>query len=108
MRMYCVFCNIVAGTEPARIHYQDDDVIVFDNRLRWAPTMILVMPKKHMTQAEMWNTYMHKVGPVAVEMGTRMCPSGYRILSNFGRDAMQSQDHAHLHLLGGTHLGPYA
>src|SRR5687768_935255 len=50
LRRYCVFCNIVAGTEPARIHYQDDDIIVFDNRLRWAPVMILIMPKQHMTQ----------------------------------------------------------
>ena len=30
-----------------------------------------------------------------------------RILSNFAPHGMQSQDHGHLHILGGRHLGPY-
>ena len=43
MRPYCVFCNIVAGSEPANIIYQDDDVIVVQNILRWVPVMLLAM-----------------------------------------------------------------
>ena len=41
-------------------------------------------------------------------MGIQFCPNGYRILSNFGHDAMQSQEHGHVHVLGGMYLGPYA
>jgi diadenosine tetraphosphate (Ap4A) HIT family hydrolase len=41
-------------------------------------------------------------------MGKQHCPSGFRILSNFGHDAMQSQPHGHVHVLGGTFLGEYA
>jgi diadenosine tetraphosphate (Ap4A) HIT family hydrolase len=36
-----------------------------------------------------------------------MCPDGYRLLSNFGNDALQTQEHAHLHVIGGTKLGLY-
>jgi diadenosine tetraphosphate (Ap4A) HIT family hydrolase len=36
-----------------------------------------------------------------------MCPGGFRLLTNFGYDAMQSQEHGHLHILGGTFLGHY-
>ena len=36
----CVFCKIVAKEEPATIRYEDDEVIVFDNKLTWAPIML--------------------------------------------------------------------
>lgn len=107
MRPYCVFCDIVAGREPATVVYEDDEVIVIQNILRWAPVMLLAMPKEHRTQAELWQD-IGRVGRVAVELGEALCPRGFRLLSNFGYDAMQSQEHGHLHIVGGTHLGPYA
>jgi len=104
--MSCVFCDIVARVEPARIRYEDNEVIVIDNRLRWAPVMLLVMPKRHIRQEELWSD-MSRVGAVAVQMGQELCPHGFRLLSNFGPDAMQSQLHAHVHVVGGTYLGEY-
>ena len=105
----CVFCRIIARREPATIRYEDERVVVFDNRLRWVPVMLLVVPKEHMTQQEMWsNGLIAHVGRVAVEMGRTYCPNGYRLLSNVGPDALQTQEHAHLHVLGGMPLGPYA
>ena len=88
------------------MHYEDDDIIVIQNRLRWVPVMLLVIPKKHMTQTEMWQD-LAKVGQIATEVGRKFCPRGFRLLSNFGPDAMQSQQHAHLHVVGGTFLGEY-
>ena len=41
-------------------------------------------------------------------MGQEHCPAGFRLLSNFGHDAMQSQEHGHIHILGGVFLGEYA
>ena len=105
----CVFCEIAAYREPARYRYVDDDIIVIVNRLTWVPMMLLVMPKEHLSQVQMWSSpLMQKLGDVAVEMGCVFAPDGFRILSNFGRDGMQSQSHGHLHVIGGTHLGPYA
>ncbi len=105
--VYCTFCEIVAKREPAEFLYEDDEVVVFRNRLRWAPVMLLVVPKRHMSQEELWQD-MGRVGEVAVKMGQAHCPNGFRILSNFGRDAMQSQHHGHVHVIGGTWLGEYA
>ena len=51
---------------------------------------------------------MGRVGEIAVQMGKQHCPGGFRLLSNFGMDAMQSQEHAHVHVLGGMFLGEYA
>ena len=105
----CVFCNIVAGTEPSIVIYQDDDVLVFRNRLRWVPVMLLAIPKVHMTQDQLWSSpILSKVASVAAKVGKQECPKGHRLLSNFGHDAMQSVEHGHIHILGGIHLGPYA
>ncbi len=81
--------------------------MVFRNRLHWVPVMLLVVPKRHIMNAEMWQD-LGRVGEVAVRMGQEHCPNGFRLLSNFGLDAMQSQGHAHVHVIGGTFLGEYA
>ena len=104
---YCAFCQIVARQEPAEIIYEDEEVVVFRNRLRWVPLMLLVVPRQHITQEDLWRN-MGRVGEVAVQMGLAHCPNGFRILSNFGYDGMQSQEHGHVHVLGGTFLGEYA
>ena len=103
----CTFCRIVARDEPAEILFEDDEVLVFRNRLRWVPVMLLVVPKQHLSQEELWQS-MGRAGEVAVQVGREHCPNGYRLLSNVGHDAMQSQSHGHIHVIGGTFLGEYA
>ena len=108
MQRHCVFCEIVAGRSPAHILYDDDDVMVFRNVLRWVPVMLIAIPKRHMTQRELWESpLVAEVGRVASELGREHCPGGYRLVSNLGWDAKQSQEHAHIHVLGGTFLGDY-
>ncbi|MGH2634178.1 MAG: HIT family protein [Tepidiformaceae bacterium] len=107
MRPYCVFCSIVSGREPANVLYEDDDVMVFQNVLRWVPVMLLAITKEHRTQTELWDNDIAKVGKIAAEFGRKYCPGGFRLLSNFGYDAMQSQEHCHVHVIGGTFLGHY-
>ena len=103
----CVFCDIIAHKAAADILYEDDDLIVFRNRLSWVPIMLLSVPKQHISQAELWKN-LGRVGEIAVRMGQEHCPTGFRLLSNFGHDAMQSQQHGHVHILGGVFLGEYA
>ncbi len=106
MTRHCTFCEIIAHREPAEILFEDDDVMVFRNRLRWVPVMLMAVPKAHRSQDELWRD-MDRVGEVAVRMGQEHCPNGFRLLSNFGYEAMQSQQHGHVHILGGTFLGEY-
>ena len=104
----CVFCQIVARDSQANIRYEDSALIVIDNILDWAPIMLLVIPKAHFTQEEMWgNEVITNVGKAAVDWGNKLCPDGFRILSNVRRDAMQSQEHGHVHVVGGRFLGRY-
>ncbi|PZC49860.1 MAG: Diadenosine tetraphosphate (Ap4A) hydrolase [Chloroflexi bacterium] len=101
MADYCTFCEIVARREPARVFYEDDDVMVFENILGWSRLMLLAVPKQHRTQSELWAD-LGPVGHVAVQLGREHAPEGFRILSNFGSYGMQSQPHGHLHILDET------
>ena len=104
---WCTFCRIVSKEEPAEILFENADVVVFRNRLRWVPTMLLVVPKVHKSQEELWRN-LGSAAQVAVQVGEEHCPNGFRMLSNVGFDAMQSQPHGHIHVIGGTFLGEYA
>ncbi len=106
MTRHCTFCEIIAHREPAEILFEDDEVMVFRNRLRWVPVMLMAVPRAHRTQDELWRD-MGRVGEVAVRMGQEHCTNGFRRLSNFGYEAMQIQQHGHVHILGGTFLGEY-
>jgi histidine triad (HIT) family protein len=105
----CVFCNIIEEKEPAIFHYKEPNFVVFENNLGWLDTQLLIVPSQHLTQTQLWNNgnLLSSMGNMANNIGKRKCPNGYRILSNFGKDGMQSQSHAHMHLLGGRNLGMY-
>ena len=106
----CVFCAIVAGNTEVRWEVRPGDsasdatVACFHNQLKWARVMLLIVPTQHMTQREFWSSQeLVDAASLAVKMGDRHCGGdGYRVISNFGRVAHQSQAHAHLHVVSGT------
>ena len=105
----CTFCGIVSGDLPSENVYEDDLLLAFKNELDWVPVMLLIVPKEHMTQTELWQSgdLLARLARLAVELGTEHCPNGFRLLSNFGPDALQTQHHGHLHVIGGERLGLY-
>jgi diadenosine tetraphosphate (Ap4A) HIT family hydrolase len=79
-------------------------VVCFHNRLKWAQVMLLVVPAGHLTQEELWTgPALHDAAALAVRLGKEHCrEDGFRLLSNFGRWAHQSQKHAHIHVISGV------
>ena len=105
----CVFGGIVARRLPAHIRYEDDKLIVFDNRLTVVPVMLLIVPKRHLTQSELWSDgpLLSRIGLLADRLGRQYSPEGFRVLSNFGDDGLQTVTHGHVHVIGGVRLGLY-
>jgi histidine triad (HIT) family protein len=103
----CLFCRIAAKEIPAKIVHEDADVVAFEDISPQAPVHILVIPRRHIgSVAELGpadgDLVMKLIGVfnrLAKERG--VAESGYRLVSNIGRDAQQSVPHLHLHLLGG-------
>ena len=103
----CVFCSIVAGDSEANWKVSpssESNIACFQNRLTWVRVMLLIVPTEHMTQLEFWTSdSLRDAAEMAVEMGDTHCSSeGYRVISNFGLQAHQSQSHAHLHVISGV------
>ncbi len=109
MNLPCTFCDIVAGRLPSRKVHEERDILVFHNRLNWFPVQLMIVPTVHLTQEELWASgdLMARMGNLAVRLGSELCPNGYRIVSNFGADALQTQFHGHIHVVGGAALGLY-
>lgn len=104
---HCIFCEIVQGKKPARIVYQSEKVIAFNDIRPQAPIHILVIPKEHIpTLNDITPQHQELIGEiflVAKELAKQMglADTGYRTVFNCNRDAGQDVYHIHLHLLGG-------
>jgi diadenosine tetraphosphate (Ap4A) HIT family hydrolase len=103
----CIFCKIVNDDAPANWVSRPSEglkVSCFHNRLKWERVMLLIVPDEHMTQSEFWSSpVLNNAAKLAVKVGDAYCAEdGYRVISNFGRVAHQSQVHAHLHVVSGA------
>ena len=103
----CLFCRIVAGEIPATVVHDEDDVLAFRDINPQAPTHILVIPKRHLASAadlrDDHGPLLGRLFAVSADLARRegIDEAGYRVVTNVGRDAGQSVDHLHLHVLGG-------
>ena len=103
----CLFCKIIAGEIPSGKVYEDDKVYAFRDINPQAPVHVLIVPKVHFDNilqcdGETAAALTAAVRAVAEQEG--VAESGFRVISNCGRDGAQSVNHLHIHLLGGTAL----
>lgn len=104
----CIFCKIVQGGLPARIEYQDENVLAFHDINPEAPVHLLVIPRKHIacvsaldgTDAPLMGWMIHTAQRVAAMNGWK----DYRLVMNNGPEAGQTVFHVHLHLLSGRKM----
>ena len=105
--MDCLFCKIINGEIPSTKVFENDHMYAFRDINPQAPTHVLIVPKKHMANVlecdgETAAALTAAVGEIARQEG--VAESGFRVISNCGRDGAQSVGHLHVHLLGGTQL----
>lgn len=101
-----IFEKIVAREIPAKIVFEDEDVLAFHDVDPKAPVHVLIVPKRvipRLAQAEeadvpLLGKLTLTATKVARDLG--MAESGYRIVINSGPDAGESVPHLHVHLLG--------
>jgi histidine triad (HIT) family protein len=107
----CVFCRIVRGEIEAKVVYDEDDVLAFEDINSKAPVHVLIIPKQHVANLEeigaLPDTVVKRLfevaSTVAEKLGVR--DGGYAVMINNGRDAGQEVFHLHLHVMGGRRLG---
>jgi histidine triad (HIT) family protein len=103
----CLFCKIINKKIPARIVYEDEQILAFEDINPQAPVHVLLIPKDHLVSLNaLQEDKRHVIGHVFIkardiagEKGIK--ESGYRIVLNTGKDSGQEVFHLHFHLLGG-------
>ncbi len=106
----CIFCRITAGEIPSHKVYEDERYLAFRDIAPQARVHVLVIPKAHIPDwtaaaAEEDATLAGLMRAAAAAADAEgIAASGYRIVSNSGRDACQSVPHLHMHVLGGEKL----
>jgi len=101
-----IFEKIVAREVPARIAFEDDEVIAFHDANPQAPVHVLIVPRRVIprlgeaseSDQALLGRLILTATKVARDLG--ISESGYRVVINNGRDGGESVPHLHVHLLG--------
>lgn len=107
---WCIFCKIIAGEAPAKIHYQDELVTAFEDIHPISRVHLLIVPNVHLASvndiAPADEPVMGHLFSVARHLAEKagIQHTGYRLVTNTGPDAGQAVYHVHVHLIGGERL----
>jgi histidine triad (HIT) family protein len=107
----CLFCQIAAHEKPAKLIYEDEQCVAFQDIRPKAPVHVLVIPRKHISSLNgsepadepLLGHLLAVAARVAKEKG--IDGSGYRTIVNTNAEAGQTVFHLHVHVMGGRRLG---
>lgn len=103
----CLFCKILDKKIPAKIVYEDDRVLAFEDINPQAPVHLLLIPRKHIPtlnelhedDAALTGHIVATAAKLARDRG--IAERGFRVVVNCNPESGQTVYHIHFHLLGG-------
>ena len=109
--MSTVFKKIIDKEIPAKIIYEDDDVIAFEDIAPVVKVHVLVIPKKEIKNLDavteedliILGKLQLAISKIAKTLG--LSEAGYRVVTNINDNGGQTVYHLHYHILGGQKLG---
>jgi histidine triad (HIT) family protein len=105
-----VFKRIIDREIPAKIVYEDEHCLAFEDIHPAAPTHLVVIPKREIVSvddvdeddAAVVGHLFVAMRAIAAKLGLK---NGYRVVTNCGPDAGQEVMHLHFHMLAGRRFG---
>ena len=106
-----IFAKILRKEIPCEIVYEDNKVLFIKDVNPQAKIHILAIPKKEVidfsdfilqSDQETLQYFFYKIYDVIKELA--LDQSGYRLVTNNGKDANQEVPHFHVHILAGENL----
>jgi histidine triad (HIT) family protein len=103
----CLFCKIVRKEIPAKLLYEDEDALAFEDINPQAPVHVLVVPKRHiptlndLTPAD--DALIGKLARISavIARDRGVAEAGWRSVVNVNREGGQLVFHVHMHCMGG-------
>jgi len=108
--MSCVFCKIASKEIPAKLIFEDERLMAFDDLHPVAPVHILIVPKQHLaTVNEVTEQNKLLLGEMIllakkIAQDKGIAAGGYKLIFNCGENGGQVIQHIHLHLIGGEKI----
>jgi histidine triad (HIT) family protein len=109
----CLFCKVLDGRVPSTTVAETDGAYAFRDINPAMPTHVLVIPRRHITNAgtltpsdgDDLSAVFQLATQVAQQEGLDDPDKGYRLVFNVGRQSGNTVPHLHLHVLGGRSMG---
>lgn len=106
----CIFCRIVEKKLSAKVVYEDDVSLAFEDVNPQAPVHVLVIPKRHIPtlldvaegDGMLIGHLVEVCRKIARDRG--IAERGFRIVTNCNPESGQTVYHIHVHLLGGRQM----
>jgi len=106
----CIFCKIISGEIKGDVVYRDEQITAFRDLHPVAPTHILIVPNRHIdsigklepADAPLAGQLLLTSRALAEQEG--IAETGYRLITNTGKDGGQTVFHLHIHLIGGQSM----
>ena len=107
-----VFAKILNKKLPCDSVYEDSNILIFYDINPAAPIHLIAIPKGEFVSfddfsqkatIERIKSFFSSIQKVAKQLG--LTNTGYRLITNHGKDAMQTVGHFHVHILAGKPLG---
>ncbi len=108
MSIETIFDKILSGVISADVVYENEFVLAFKDANPQAPIHVLVIPKKRLSRVadidnalscEEAGAFLHGIAKTARALNLES--SGYRVVINNGKDAKQTVEYLHAHILAG-------
>ncbi len=108
--MDCIFCKIINKTIPAKIAYEDEEVLAFHDLHPQAPVHMLVIPKKHISTINQIESQDQMLAGKLLLTAQKLAKdqgfadAGFRVVMNCNEQGGQTVYHIHMHVLAGRHM----
>lgn len=108
--MSTIFTRIINKEIPAKVVYEDEFCLAFEDISPKAPVHVLLIPKKPIATVQeildcdkkLMGHMMVQIPGIAKKLGLSQ---GYRLVVNCMEHGGQEVDHLHIHILGGRQMG---
>lgn len=108
-----IFAKIIKKEIPCKKVYEDDYTLIFHDINPSAPIHLLAVPKGEFKSfedfvqkapLEQFKSFFTSIQKITSTL--KINKSGYRLITNHGKDALQTIEHFHVHIIAGKALGP--
>ncbi len=103
----CLFCKIARKEIPAKLVFEDEDVVAFEDINPQAPVHVLVVPKRHIPTLNDLSpgddALVGKLARISAQLAAErgVAEAGWRSVVNVNREGGQLVFHVHMHCMGG-------